>query len=85
MIKRNRTVLSQDMREKQLLGIMAKECGYATVMAMLEDTIVDTIAPGICMNCRAVDCQVYGDQDQGYCEACGENRIVSALILADLI
>lgn len=85
MTDRKRTVLPPDLQERQLLRIIAKECGYKSVQTMLEDTIVDVIAPGICLACRAVECEVEGDQDQGYCEACGENRVVSALILADLI
>ena len=46
----------------------------------------DSLCPAICM---AVGCdhtaRMESDQTEGYCEACGENTMVSALVLADLI
>jgi len=54
--------------------------------ALLEGAVFDSVSPGICMT-EGCDhtCEVEGDQDEGHCEACGGQTVVSALILADVI
>jgi hypothetical protein len=46
----------------------------------------DSIFPGICMTdgCDHT-CEVEGDQTEGYCEMCGGQTVVSALILAGVM
>jgi len=46
----------------------------------------DSLFPGICMTegC-SYTCEVEGDQTEGYCEACGGQTVVSALILAGVM
>ena len=53
---------------------------------MLKACVTDSVSPAIC---TAPDCsyttEMEPDQDRGYCEACGGNTVVSALVLAGLI
>lgn len=45
-----------------------------------------SVCPAICMT-EGCDhtAEMEPDQDQGFCEACGGNTLVSVLVLADLI
>ncbi len=60
--------------------------GFRSVDQLLKHAVGDSVCPAICMG---DDCdystEMEPDQDRGYCEACGGNTIVSALILAGLI
>jgi rRNA maturation endonuclease Nob1 len=71
-------------RDARLLARVARERGYRSVRSMLEAAVVDHIAPGICLSCHAVCEDIEPDQTEGYCESCGKNRIISALILAGI-
>ena len=55
-------------------------------MAMLEQAVIDSVVPGICMN---EDCDyttgVEPDSDSGWCEFCGTNTVKSCLMLANIM
>jgi hypothetical protein len=50
------------------------------------DVLSDSVSPAICTE---ADCdhvaEMEPDQDAGYCENCGKNTVVAALVLAGLI
>ena len=54
-----------------------------TVEDMLEESIMDSISPGICTNCGYTT-NVEPDSDSGYCEQCGANAVISACMLVCL-
>ena len=60
--------------------------GFKTFDQLLRHVGGDSLCPAICMTegCDHTT-EMEPDQDQGYCEACGGNTVVSALVLADLI
>jgi hypothetical protein len=67
---------------EELAGIEGYECSED----MLSNAIIDSVCPGICIN---EDCsyttEVEPDQSMGYCENCGTQTVVSAMILAGVI
>ena len=75
--------LAKDERQAKLAALRDAE-GFATIEAMLEAAAFDSVSPAICINC---DCtaEMEPDQDRGHCEACGQNTVVSALVLAGVI
>lgn len=60
--------------------------GVASVDDLLALSVADSIGPAICMTegCDHV-APMESDQEEGYCEACGGNTMVSVLVLAGLI
>jgi hypothetical protein len=60
--------------------------GFKRVQDLLQSAITDSICPAICMTegCEHT-AEMEPDQDQGYCEACGGNTMVSALVLVGVI
>ena len=79
------TALSQGERRRKLRELAA-DTGHPSVVEMLKACVTDSVSPAIC---TALDCSyatdMEPDQDRGYCEACGGNTVVSALVLAGLI
>ncbi len=75
---------------KELRGIklaqLVKSEGFESEDALLEAAMLDSVSPAICieMHCDYVT-DMEPDQDAGYCEVCGGNTVVSALVLAELI
>jgi hypothetical protein len=71
---------------QQLLEKLAKSEGFETTDELIEGSIIDSVSPGICSTpgCDGT-MEVEPDQDRGWCEVCGNNSVVSALVLADLI
>jgi len=53
---------------------------------LLELSVLDSVCPAICITegCDYTT-EMEPDQEEGYCEACGGNTVVSALVLAGLI
>lgn len=80
------TALNTGDRQR-LLRKLAESEGYATPDDLIAETITDSGSPGICSNpdCETTIEEVEPDQDRGWCDACGRNSVVSALILAELI
>ena len=60
--------------------------GYKRLHDLLKASTTDSVCPAICMTegCDYTT-EMESDQDAGYCEACGGNTMVSALVLAGLI
>jgi len=60
--------------------------GYKGPYDLFEAVASDSVCPAICMT-EGCDhtAEMEPDQDEGYCEACGGNTMVSALRLANLI
>ena len=54
------------------------------VEEMLEQAVIDSVVPGICMNCDYIT-GVEPDQDKGYCEFCNTQTVQSCLVLANII
>ena len=53
---------------------------------LLSASICDSVCPAICMTegCDYTT-EMEPDPEEGYCEACGGNTVVSALVLSGLI
>lgn len=60
--------------------------GFENVEDVLFSSITDTVCPAICMS-EGCDhtAELEPDLREGYCEECGGNTMVSALVLAGLI
>jgi hypothetical protein len=60
--------------------------GFEKVEDVLFAAVSDRVCPAICMTegCDYTT-EMEPDQDQGYCEACGGNTVVSVLVLAGVI
>jgi hypothetical protein len=73
------------LRTKKLQDLADCE-GYAVLEDMLAAVLADSVSPGICTNPQcSYTTEVEPDQTGGWCEACGERSVVSALILAEII
>lgn len=74
-----------DLANPKLATLAAIE-GYDDPMAFLEDNVIDSICPAICMNasCNAT-ADYEPDQRAGWCEACGTGSMQSALVIAGMI
>ena len=72
---------------QQKLAALVKDAGFESLHDLYEATLTDVVAPGICASpdCDYTTDTIEPDQDAGYCEACGKNSVVSALVLAGLI
>jgi hypothetical protein len=68
------------------LATLCKAQGFSDLTEFLTASMADSICPAICMTdgCDYV-ADMESDQEEGYCEACGSNTVVSALVLAELI
>ena len=57
--------------------------GYKRLHDLLKASASDSVCPAICMKGGSdYTTEMERDQDAGYCEACGGNTMVSALVLA---
>jgi hypothetical protein len=75
--------LSQSERDAKL-NILRDAEGFDSLEAMLEAATFDSVSPAICTRCDHTT-EMEPDQDRGWCESCGQNSVVSALVLAGLI
>ena len=77
--------LSKQVRQEKLAKLLAAE-GYDTIEELAEAVFSDSVSPAICIepDCDHV-AEMEPDQDAGYCENCGKNTVVAALVLAELI
>ena len=68
------------------LSTLMNEEGYTDFDAFLEDLVIDSVNPGICMNPDCdYTCEVEPDCTNGWCENCSTSTVQSALILAGII
>ena len=60
--------------------------GFVCLDDLLQVAATESVCPAICMT-EGCDhtAEMEPDQDEGYCEACGGNTVVSVLVLAGLI
>ncbi|GGI29824.1 hypothetical protein [Bradyrhizobium guangdongense] len=60
--------------------------GFATIDDLFVLLAADNLCPAICMTegCDRIE-RLESDQEEGYCEGCGGNTMVSVLVLAGLI
>ena len=72
-------------KAKKLIRLCQIE-GYDNVHDLVQAVAADSVCPAICMTegCEYT-ADMEPDQEEGYCESCGGNTMVSALILADFI
>lgn len=75
--------LSHEQKQAKLEALRQAE-GFASVEEMLEAAALDSVSPAICIECDAT-AEMEPDQDRGWCESCGRNAVVSALVLAGVI
>jgi hypothetical protein len=60
--------------------------GFASIDDLLTLAVADSMCPAICMTERCDHvAPMESDQEEGYCEKCGGNTMVSVLVLAELI
>jgi hypothetical protein len=55
--------------------------GFETVDDLVKASSCNSVCPAICMECGC-RADTKPDQRAGYCEQCGQSKVVSALILA---
>ena len=72
-------------RAQKLMKLCEAE-GFASLDDLLAIAVIDSVCPAICMT-EGCDhtAEMEPDQEEGYCEACGGNTVVSVLVLAGLI
>ena len=66
-----------------LVQVLMRETGMS-FDEMMESAVMDGVAPALCVNCHATT-NMEPDQDEGYCEECGENSVVSCCVLAGIM
>jgi hypothetical protein len=71
------------LKAVRLLELCEAE-GFENIESLLVASMFDRMCPAICMECGCT-AQMEPDQQAGYCEQCGKNKVVSALILAGVI
>ena len=60
--------------------------GFNSLDDLLQAAATDSVCPAICTTGGCdYTAEMEPDQDEGYCEACGGNTVVSVLVLAGLI
>lgn len=72
-------------KAKKLMRLCEIE-GYGNAHDLIQAVALDTVSPAICMTegCEYT-AEMEPDQHEGYCESCGGNTMVSALVLAGFI
>ena len=72
-------------KTRKLLRLCEIE-GYRNAHDLIEAVALDCVSPAICMTegCEYT-AEMEPDQSEGYCESCGGNTMVSALVLAGVI
>ena len=79
------TVLSDDARQAKLREL-ARDFGHPTVERLLEVAATDSVVPAICARDECNYTTVMEpNQRKGYCDACHNWTVQSALVLAGLI
>ncbi|MEZ0085199.1 hypothetical protein [Bradyrhizobium japonicum] len=73
-------------QKAQKLMTLCDQRGFQNLDDLLLAALLNSGCPAICMT-EGCDhtADIEPDQDQGFCEACGGQTLVSALVLADLI
>jgi hypothetical protein len=79
------SVIALSNNAAKLMKLCDKE-GFKTLTALIKHVAGDSLCPAICITegCDHTT-EMELDQRGGYCEACGGNTMMSALVLAELI
>ena len=65
---------------------LAKIEGHESIGALLNDSALDAVVPGICMvQGSNYTTKVEPDQERGYCESCEKGTVQSCLVIAGII
>jgi hypothetical protein len=79
--------LTPQVRQEKLAKLLAAE-GYQDIAELAQEALLGSNAgtPSICMNdgCDYI-CEMEPDQEEGWCDECGTNSMMSGLVLAELI
>jgi hypothetical protein len=68
------------------LNKLANDWGYNFPEDMMEDYVCDSLHPAICTNKECdYSTEMEPDQDQGWCENCETNTVVSAGMLMGIV
>lgn len=60
--------------------------GFDDPIEMLEEAVMDSVCPGICMNAGCdYTTEVEPDQSRGWCEICETPTVKSAMMLGGII
>ena len=72
--------IGKELRAIKLKKLMESE-GFEQLEELLSAVVGDSVSPAICCNedCNYT-CEMEPDQTRGYCEACGKNTVVAALV-----
>lgn len=73
------------IKTSKLMQVCDSE-GFASIDDLPALLVADSVCPAICMNegCDYI-APMETDQEEGYCERCSGNNMVSVLVLAGLI
>jgi hypothetical protein len=79
--------LTPQVRHQNLAKLLAAE-GYKDITELAQEALLGSRAgtPSICMN-EGCDytCAMEPDQEEGWCEECGTNSMISGLVLGEVI
>ena len=65
---------------------LAEDWGYQNPTQLMEDYVLDGVAPSICMNPGCDYSTEYEpDQNAGWCESCGTNSVQSMFVIEGMI
>ena len=80
--------MTPEMRRAKLAKLRDIE-GFDNENDLFAAAIADSVCPAICCNPEKPECdysaEMEPDQDRGWCEECGANTMVAALVLGGLI
>jgi len=75
----------EDNKLNKTFGVKELLNGFAlTLDEACEQAIMDGIAPAICTECGYIT-EIEPDQDAGYCESCGKNKVKAITVLLKII
>jgi hypothetical protein len=66
------------------LNVLAAEFG-TDVDCMLEEYALESVVPGVCLDCHAVTDACEPDARDNWCSNCDSQRVKSCLVLAGLV
>ena len=72
-------------KKDEMRAALLNEYDYPDLTALIEDYVFDSVVPGVCKKCCATVDEIEPDSQDGYCDECGTNNIVSAMVLAGVI
>lgn len=65
---------------------LAEDWGYLTPFDLMDDYVIDSVSPAICMNPGCDYSTEYEpDQNAGWCEACDTNSVQSMFVIEGMI